>query len=130
MDLDNKSRKQTAQQKLNNFLRSDEAKTYPLCSTKRLILHSLASYCYYKDECNPSYASLHDYTGLTDRDTLRDHLRDLEALNLIIITVKKGTRNKYQWNVPFIADEDIYRKKDVDKKAGPRKVGGSTPPSD
>lgn len=109
-----KARKQTAQQKLNNFLRSEEAKTYPLCQTKKLILHALASYCYYKTTCNPSLKSLCDYCSLSDTDTVVLHLRELQGLGLIKITTKNGCTNTYDWLIPEIKDEEIYTKKGVD----------------
>jgi hypothetical protein len=109
------TRKQTAQQKLNNFLRSEEAKTYPLCITKKMILHALASYCYYKEECNPSLKSICEYTSLLDPENVAFHLSELEMLSLIKITKKNGSRNKYLWLIPEIKDQEIYRKKSVDK---------------
>lgn len=108
------TRKQTAQQKLNNFLRSPLAKEYPLCGSRRLILHALASYCYYSNDCNPSIPSLMDYTQMAD-SYVRKNLQALEALSLISIERKNGVRNKYIWKVPYVPDEDIYRKKGVDK---------------
>lgn len=110
----NKPRKQTAQQKLNNFLRSPLAKEYPLCGSRRLMLHALASYCYYSNECNPSIPSLIDYTQMAD-SYVRKNIQDLEALSLISVIRKNGVRNKYIWKVPYVPDEDIYRKKRVRK---------------
>ena len=133
-------RKQTAQQKLNNFLRSDLAKTYPLCATKKLILHALASYCYYKDECDPSLAAIAEYCCLKDIEKMSIHLHELMGLCLIKITERKGRRNLYLWLVPHIPDEEIYRKKGVDKskiscvkvkkdEKPPRSKRGSNPPA-
>lgn len=110
----NKPRKQTAAQKLTNFLRSPIAQEYPLCASRRLILHALASYCYYKDECNPSIESIMDYSQLGD-SYVRKNLQALEALSLISIVRKNGVRNKYIWKVPYVQDEDVYRKKIVRK---------------
>lgn len=109
-----KPRTRTAQQKLNNFLRSDEAKTYPLTSSSRLVLHGLASYCYYKNECNPSYASLMNYTQYSE-SYIKENINLLEMLGLLFVERKKGCRNKYFWNIPDIPEADIYRKKVVDK---------------
>ncbi len=126
MDEVKKPRKQTAQQKLNNFLRSDLAKQYPLCASRRLILHALASYCYYKEECDPSLSSLMDYTQFVD-SYIRKNLHDLQALGLIKIVHKSGYRNKYKWLVPYVSDEEIYRKKSV-HKSGKTRDKSKTPP--
>lgn len=112
---DKTQRKQTAAQKLTNFLRSDEGKTYPLCNVKVSLLHALASYFYYKTECNPSLAGLADYARLTDLENISDHLYGLQLLGFIDIKKENGKRNVYIWKVPYIKDEEIYKKKSVDK---------------
>lgn len=126
MDYDtNKAhRTQTAQQKLNNFLRSDEGKTYPLCSTKVNILHALASYFYYNLECHPSLASLADYARLNDSENISDHLYGLQLLGLIDIKKENGKSNVYTWKIPLIEDKEIYRKKAVNKDRKTKKPPG------
>jgi hypothetical protein len=124
--MTDKKRKQTAQQKLNNFLRSDLAKTYPLCVAQIITLHALASYCYYNEQCNPSIPALMEYTCLCD-SYIREKLLKLEALGLIKIKRKNGCRNEYLWLVPYVPDEDIYRKKSVNK-SGKTKNKSKTPP--
>jgi Helix-turn-helix domain len=104
------NRKQTAQQRLNNFLRSDLAKTYPLCTIKRMVLHALASYCYYKNECNPSLPTLAEYCQLKDPEKMSKHLDALQSLGLIEITRVKGKTNNYKWLVPEIDSGEIYSK--------------------
>lgn len=123
-----KVRIQTAQQRLNNFLRSDLAKTYPLCGMKRLILHALASYTYYKNDCDPSLKSISDYIQFKDTKNIAKHLDELAQLCLIEIIKKNGRRNSYIWLIPDIGDELIYAKKGVDKKKNKSKPGGLDPP--
>ncbi len=99
---------------------------------KRLILHALASYCYYNLECNPSLNSICDYTGIKKTEVISHHLSELAAICLIEIVRKKGVRNKYIWLIPDIPDEEIYRKKSVDKigkttKPPPPKGGSNHP---
>lgn len=123
---DRKSRKQTAQQKLNNFLRSELAKNYPLDSSRRIVLHALASYFYYKEICNPSIKSLRDYTQFSD-SYLREVIQVLESLGLIKILRKNGSKNEYLWLIPSISDEEIYNKKAVHKSQKSKKKT-KTPP--
>ncbi len=123
-------RNQTAQQKLNNFLRSTLSSTYPLCPSKILILHALASFTYYKNQCNPSLSALGAYCRLKKRNSLSVHLKNLHALNLIEIIKKNGCKNIYLWKVPSVEDEDIYKRKSVDKsrnnsKPLPSRGGGN-----
>lgn len=106
---------QTAQQKLNNFLRSELSHDYPLTSDLKILLHALASYCYYRSDCTPSASSLLSYTSWKDWRTLDKNLCILESFGLIKIVRKKGCRNHYFWLVPEISDEEIYKKKAVDK---------------
>jgi hypothetical protein len=113
-------RKQTAQQKLNNFLRSADAKTYPLNSYTRAVLAALASYFYYSDECWPSIPSICDYSQL-DRRIVWESLSILNVLGLIPIIKKKGSKNIYQWRIPYIPDEEIYKKKTVNKSVQQKK---------
>lgn len=105
-------RKQTAQQRLNNFLRSPESKKYNLCPIKIGLLHAIASYCYYKNDCNPSYKAISDYSGVKNRDTLRDHFTEIHEMGLLFITKKMGRNNHYLWLIPDIEDKEIYSKKD------------------
>lgn len=114
MDLDNKKpRKQTAQQKLNNFLRSDEAKTYPLDGYTRAVLHALASYFYYSLECYPSIPSIINYCQF-ERRTVERSLCTLDALGLIRIVKRRGAKNRYLWGIPDVKDAQIYERKTVD----------------
>lgn len=114
--MEKKNRRQTAQQKLNNFLRSKEAKQFPLDPHRRLVLHAIASYVYYQASCNPSIKSLLEYTGFKDKRTLWEILGDLEALGLIKIEKKNGCRSVYFWCVPEINEDEIYRAKPVYKR--------------
>jgi len=125
--MEKKIRKQTAQQKLNNFLRSDEAKTYPISPKMIPVLSAIASYCYYKNECNPSVSTLLEYTRYKKDTQVTNILAKLQALGLIFIEKINGKTNKYTWNVPDISDEEIYQKKPVNKSKISRYKKKTTP---
>lgn len=114
-------RKQTAQQKLNNFLRSDEAKTYPLDGYMKATLSALASYFYYAETCWPSIPQICEYSSFSSAQTKRA-LSLLEGLSLLTITRKRGSGNVYTWKIPDISDKEIYSKKPVGKYKQTRKV--------
>ena len=113
--IDFKPRPQTAQQKLNNFLRSNDAKTYPLTPSMVLVLHALSSYFYYNETCWPSIASLHDYCML-GRRCIMSNLKKLAALGLIQKETKNGASTIYKWSIPDVKDSEVYQIKSVDKK--------------
>lgn len=113
MSEEKKKPKQTAQQKINNFLRSDESKTYPLDGHDKAVLHALASYFYYGTECWPSVPLICNYCGFSDSAVKRS-LKKLAALGLIEKEYKRGSGNHYKWKIPDIPDKEIYGKKGVD----------------
>ena len=105
---------QTAQQKLNNFLRSDLSKTYPLNGYIKATLHALASYFYYSDKCWPSLSKIYEYSSFSKRETIRS-LEILEALGLILIERRNGANNIYTWAIPDTSEKQIYKAKAVGK---------------
>ena len=125
--MTDKIRKQTAQQKLNNFLRSPISKQYPLTKLLKLVLHALASYCYYKDDCDPSLSSLMDYAEIKKSEHMSQQIYLLYQMGLIGIIKNNGKRNKYKWLVPEISDEEIYKSKPVNKSGKNRYKKKTTP---
>jgi hypothetical protein len=104
-------RKPTAQQKLNNFLRSELALSYNLDGYTKATLAALASYFWYSDTCYPSLKHLINYSGFSDKQIKRS-LIILEKYDLIKIDRKRGRHNIYHWNVPLIEDKEVYKRVD------------------
>lgn len=125
--MEDKKRIQTAQQKLNNFLRSPLAKEYPLNGYVRAVLAALSSYFYYNPTCNPSIKSISDYCQFSEKE-IRRSLKILQSLGLILIETSNGCRSVYTWNIPEISDEEIYRRKGVNKSGKSRDNSKSAVP--